>query len=54
MLLHLTVLTQVPFTALRVCNDSVYIHVSVLGILSKNILGGNVTKSRQNKINVLD
>lgn len=25
MLLHLTVLTQGPFTALRVCNDSVYI-----------------------------
>lgn len=49
MLLHLTVRTQGPFTALRVCNDSVYIHVSVLGKLSKNILGRNVTRVDKTK-----
>lgn len=43
-----TVLTQGPFTALRVCNDSDYIHVSVFGILARNIIGRNGTKGRQN------
>lgn len=46
MSLHSNVLTHGPFTIFCVCNDSDYIHVSVLGILSRVILVRNATKSR--------